>query len=108
MQSLVLNMNSTLFEQLFSFARMKVCARLCSWINFTLFHSNQTLESKGKERSYLCINTFYMLCMSDVAAVAHIRMIENVMEFICWNPCCRLRHFFVYHIWINNNLFHVF
>ena len=58
MQSLVLNMNSTLFEQLFSFARMKVCARLCSWINFTLFHSNQTLESKGKERSYLCINTF--------------------------------------------------
>ena len=71
MQSLVLNMNSTLFEQLFSFARMKVCARLCSWINFTLFHSNQTLESKGKERSYLCINTFYMLCMSDVAAVAY-------------------------------------
>ena len=86
MQSLVLNMNSTLLEQLFSFARMKVCARLCSWINFTLFHSNQTLESKGKERSYLCINTFYMLCMSDVAAVADIRMIENVMEFILLEP----------------------
>ena len=27
-----------------------------------------------------------MLCMSDVAAVAHIRMIENVMEFILLEP----------------------
>ena len=74
MQTLVFNMSSTLFEQLFPFARMKVCARLYSWINFHLFHSNQKVETKGKERSYLCINTFYMLCMSDMAAaMVHIR-----------------------------------
>ena len=82
MQSLVLNMNSTLFEQLFSFARMKVCARLCSWINLRLFHSNQTQKTKGKKSCYLCIISFYVLCMSDVAsAMVLIRMIENVMEF---------------------------